>query len=82
MGVVVNTNISSITASRILSENRADLEKSMERGIDRLDLCRSNASKGSLNCPAHSGTTGEVPTGFAIRTAKGIPDEQVSSRAE
>ena len=31
MGVVVNTNISSITASRILSENRADLEKSMER---------------------------------------------------
>ena len=31
MGVVVNTNISSITASRILSENRADLEKAMER---------------------------------------------------
>jgi flagellin len=31
MGVEVNTNISSITASRILSENRADLEKSMER---------------------------------------------------
>jgi flagellin len=31
MGVVVNTNISSITASRILSENRADLERSMER---------------------------------------------------
>ncbi len=31
MGVVVNTNISSISASRILSENRADLEKAMER---------------------------------------------------
>jgi flagellin len=31
MGVVVNTNISSVTASRILSENRADLEKAMER---------------------------------------------------
>jgi len=31
MGVVINTNISSITASRILSENRADLEKAMER---------------------------------------------------
>ncbi len=31
MGVVVNTNISSITASRILSENRSDLEKAMER---------------------------------------------------
>jgi len=31
MGVVVNTNISSITASRILSENRTDLEKAMER---------------------------------------------------
>ncbi|MBU6211924.1 MAG: flagellin FliC [Gammaproteobacteria bacterium] len=31
MGVVVNTNISSITASRILAENRADLEKAMER---------------------------------------------------
>jgi len=31
VGVVVNTNISSITASRILSENRADLEKAMER---------------------------------------------------
>ena len=31
MGVVVNTNISSISASRILSGNRADLEKAMER---------------------------------------------------
>lgn len=31
MSVVVNTNISSITASRILSENRSDLEKAMER---------------------------------------------------
>jgi flagellin len=31
MGVVVNTNISSITASRILAENRSDLEKAMER---------------------------------------------------
>jgi len=31
MGVVINTNISSITASRILSDNRADLEKAMER---------------------------------------------------
>jgi len=31
MGVVVNTNISSITASRILTENRKDLEKAMER---------------------------------------------------
>ncbi|MBM4217849.1 MAG: flagellin FliC [Gammaproteobacteria bacterium] len=31
MGVVINTNISSITASRILSENRADLETAMER---------------------------------------------------
>ncbi|MBM4229322.1 MAG: flagellin FliC [Gammaproteobacteria bacterium] len=31
MGVVINTNISSITASRILSENRSDLERAMER---------------------------------------------------
>ena len=31
MSVVVNTNISSITASRILAENRSDLEKAMER---------------------------------------------------
>jgi len=31
MGVVINTNISSITASRILSNNRSDLETAMER---------------------------------------------------
>jgi len=31
MGVVVNTNIPSISASRILSNNRSDLEKAMER---------------------------------------------------
>ena len=31
MGVVVNTNISSISASRILSNNRSDLERAMER---------------------------------------------------
>jgi len=31
MGVVVNTNISSISASRILSNNRSDLEQAMER---------------------------------------------------
>jgi len=31
MGVVINTNISSITASRILSTNRSDLETAMER---------------------------------------------------
>ena len=31
MGVVVNTNISSITASRILSENRADLDEARVR---------------------------------------------------
>jgi len=31
MGVVINTNISSITASRILSNNRTDLETAMER---------------------------------------------------
>ena len=31
MGVVVNTNISSISAARILSGNRADLERAMER---------------------------------------------------
>ena len=31
MAVVVNTNISSLTASRILTENRGDLERAMER---------------------------------------------------
>ena len=31
MGVVVNTNIPSISASRILSNNRSDLEQAMER---------------------------------------------------
>ena len=31
MGVVVNTNISSISAARILSGNRSDLERAMER---------------------------------------------------
>jgi len=31
MGVVVNTNIPSISASRILSNNRSDLERAMER---------------------------------------------------
>jgi len=31
MGVVVNTNIPSISASRILTNNRADLERAMER---------------------------------------------------
>jgi len=31
MAVVINTNNSSATASRILSENRRDLEQSMER---------------------------------------------------
>jgi len=31
MGVVINTNISSITASRILGANRSDLETAMER---------------------------------------------------
>jgi len=31
MGVVVNTNIPSISASRILSSNRSDLERAMER---------------------------------------------------
>lgn len=31
MGVVINTNISSITASRILGNNRSDLETAMER---------------------------------------------------
>ena len=31
MGVVVNTNVSSIAASRILDKNRVDLQKTMER---------------------------------------------------
>ena len=31
MAVVINTNNSSATASRILSENRRELEQSMER---------------------------------------------------
>ena len=31
MGIVINTNVSSLTAGRVLSENRADLERSMER---------------------------------------------------
>ena len=31
MGVVVNTNIPSISASRILANNRSDLERAMER---------------------------------------------------
>jgi len=31
VGIVINTNVSSLTAGRVLSENRADLERSMER---------------------------------------------------
>jgi len=31
MGVVINTNISSISAARSLATTRADLERSMER---------------------------------------------------
>lgn len=31
MAIVINSNISSITAARVLTENRADLERSMER---------------------------------------------------
>ena len=31
MGTVINTNISSLTAARVLRENRAELERSMER---------------------------------------------------
>ena len=31
MGIVINSNISSITAARVLTENRSDLERAMER---------------------------------------------------